>query len=222
MHPSTPASSGHPLKQALRDPAKRKTVILWGTVIFTLLCVIGGLLYWNEARKYVYTDKAEIFAPIIRLAPQVGGELKRVTVQVGEAVDAFQAVARVGDEIIATQVPGIITGVQRDIGATYRSGQEVVAMVEPKELRVAARIEEDKGLKDVRVGQRAVFTVDAFGSEQFEGIVESISPTKREGDVVFNISDKREMQEFEVKIRYDLRKYPRFQNGMSARVWIEK
>jgi len=220
---SSPTPSGkHAIAQAFRDPARRKTILTRGGAALGLLCLIGGLLYWNEERKYVYTDKAEISAPIIRLAPQVGGELKRVTVEVGESVDAFQAVARVGDEIIATQVPGIITNVQRDIGATYRSGQEVVAMIEPGELRVAARIEEDKGLKDVRVGQKAIFTVDAFGSEQFEGTVESISPTKHEGDVVFNISDKREMQEFEVKIRYDREQYHRFQNGMSARVWIEK
>jgi len=184
--------------------------------------VIAGLLYWNDQRKYVYTDKADITAPLIALAPQGGGELKRVSVHQGETVDAFQAVARVGDEMISTSVSGIVTEAQGDIGATYRSGQAVVTMIEPKELRVVARIEEDKGIKDVRPGQKAVFTVDAFGSQKFDGTVESVAPTKRAGDVVFNISDKRQMQEFEVKIQYDHAKYPRFQNGMSARVWIVK
>ncbi|MDD4628360.1 MAG: HlyD family efflux transporter periplasmic adaptor subunit [Candidatus Peribacteraceae bacterium] len=221
----SPVSSGQhspaSQKKAFISPERRRTIILWSSII-GIICIVGGLLYWNEERKYVYTDHAEISAPVIQLAPQAGGELKRVTVQQGETVDAFQAVARVGDEIIATHVAGVITDVQRDIGTTYRTGQKVVTMIEPQELHVVARIEEDKGLKDVRVGQEVLFTVDAFGSEEFNGIVKSISPTKREGDVVFNISDKREMQEFEVKISYDHGKYSRFQNGMSARVWIVK
>jgi multidrug resistance efflux pump len=94
-------------------------------------------------------------------------------------------------------------------------------MINPDELRVIGRIEEDKGLKDIFVGQRAFFTVDAFGGEEFSGEVESVSPTPHEGDVVFNISDKREEKEFDIKIRYD-DSHPEFLDGMSAKVWIYK
>jgi len=219
----TPAVTPHPAqrKNPFLDPARRKTFMVWGSV-FGVLCVIGGLLYWNDQRKYVYTDHAEISAPLIALAPQIGGELKRVSVHQGESISANQAVARVGDEIIATQVAGIVTDVQRDIGAVYHSGQAVVTMIEPQELRLIAHIEEDKGLNDVQEGQKVIFTVDAFGSQQFEGTVESLSRTKKAGDVVFNISDKREVQEFDVRIQFDHLRYARFQNGMSARVWIVK
>jgi hypothetical protein len=89
-------------------------------------------------------------------------------------------------------------------------------------MRVVARIQEDKGLRDIHAFQKVFFTVDAYGSERFEGFVEKVSETSREGDVVFNISDKREAKEFEVKIRYDLNRYPMFENGMSAKVWIVK
>jgi len=215
------STTAAPAQKTSARPSRRMYVIVGGSVL-GVICVIGGLLYWNDQRKYVYTDKAEITAPLIALAPQTGGELKRVSVHQGETVDAFQAVARVGDEMISTSVSGIVTEAQGDIGAAYRSGQAVVTMIEPKELRVVARVEEDKGIKDVRPGQKAIFTVDSFGSQKFAGTVESIAPTKRAGDVVFNISDKRQAQEFEVKIQYDHMQYPRFQNGMSARVWIVK
>ena len=208
-------------KDAFLNPARRKAFMVWGSVA-GVICVIGGLLYWNDQRKYVFTDHAEISAPLIALAPQIGGELKRVSVHQGETVAPYQAVARVGDEIITTQVAGIVTDVQRDIGAVYRSGQAVVTMIEPQELRLIAHVEEDKGLNDVREGQKVIFTVDAFGSQKFEGTVESLSRTKKAGDVVFNISDKREAQEFDVRIQFDHLRYARFQNGMSARAWIVK
>ena len=40
----------------------------------------------------------------------------------------------------------------------------------------------------------------AFGSKEFSGIVDEISPTARTGDIVFSISSKREINEFNVKI----------------------
>src|SRR6185369_571507 len=96
----------------------------------------------------------------------------------------------------------------------------VVTMIEPKELRVVARVSEDKGLKDIYEGQKVLFTVDAFGARQYEGTVENVSDTSHEGDVVFDMSDKREEKEFEVKVRFDGNAYPELQHGMSAKVWI--
>ena len=219
--PHIQASAASPTVSKLLDPARRTTYIAWGS-IFCVVCVIAGLLYWNHQRKYVFSEHAEVSAPLIELAPMVGGELKRVSVRQGESVSAFQTVARVGDEIISTHVPGIVTNVQRDIGAVYQPGQAVVTMIDPQELHIVAHIEEDKGINEIQEGQNVIFTVDAFGSEQFEGTVESLARTKKAGDVVFSISDKREMQEFDVRIQYDRTRYPQFQNGMSARVWIVK
>jgi multidrug resistance efflux pump len=95
-------------------------------------------------------------------------------------------------------------------------------MIKPDDLRVVAQIEEDKGLSEVTVGQRAFFTVDAFGSKKFDGIVDEVSPTSRQSDVVFNISSQRQEQEFNIKIRFDVNKYPELKNGMSAKSWIYK
>jgi hypothetical protein len=95
-------------------------------------------------------------------------------------------------------------------------------MFDPNELRVIGQIDEDKGLSDVKVGQDVEFTVDAYGSKKYTGIVDEISPVSREGDVVFNISDKREVKQFDVKVRFDISKYPELKNGMSAKMWIKK
>lgn len=209
------------LAQAQAKKTNRHNVLA-GLGVFTLVCVIIGVVYYVHESKYIYTDKAEVQAPLIKLAPSAPGQLKRVTVADGDWLYANETVARVGDEILHTEVAGTAVDVKTDIGTEYKPGDAVVTMVEPKALRVVARVQEDKGLKDVYEGQKALFTVDAFGSRQYEGTVETISETKRAQDVVFSISDKRETKEFEVKISYDTAAYPELRNGMSARVWIVK
>ena len=129
-------------------------------------------------------------------------------------------VARVGDEIIKSKVGGLIVSTKNDSGKIFNRGESVVSMISPDEMRVIGRIGEDKGLKDIHVGQKAIFTVDAFGSKEYEGTVDEISPTSRSSDIVFSISDKREVKEFDIKVRFNIDKYPELKNGMSAKLWI--
>ncbi len=84
------------------------------------------------------------------------------------------------------------------------------------------KVQEDKGLTDIQVGQRAEFTVDAFGGKTFEGVVDEVAPTSQNSDVVFSVSDKREEQNFEVKIRFDTTANPEIKNGMSAKIKVYK
>jgi len=204
-----------------KPPKSRKPIII-GLIILFVGASAAGIWYYEDQQKYVYTDKATVSAPLIQLTPKSPGILKDVMVYEGEQVFAHQTVARVGDDVISAEIPGVVIMAKQDIGAVYNPGQAVVTMIDPKELRIVARIEEDKGLKDIKVLDKVFFTVDSYGSQRFEGMVEEISNTSRTGDVVFNISDKREEQEYEVKIRYDAADYPAFLNGMSAKVWIVK
>ncbi len=196
--------------------------ILLGLAALAVVLGIGGGLYWLNEQRYVFTDKAQVAAPAIPLGPQSPGVLRSVMVEEGQELQPGQEVAIVGNEGIESRVAGIAMTVNKNIGSAYQPGQPVVTMFQPSELRIVARIEEDKGLKDVHVGQQAIFTVDAYGGQQFMGTVENVSQTSRSGDVVFNISDQREEQEYEVKIAYDRAGMPPFLNGMSARVWIVK
>ena len=75
-------------------------------------------------------------------------------------------------------------------------------------------------MSDISAGNRVVFTVDAFGSTKYDGIVESVSPTSNQTGVTFSISDKRAVQKFDVKVRFDASKYPELKNGMSAKMKI--
>lgn len=189
-------------------------------VVVVILGVAGGAYYLMNASTRISIDKAEVSAPLIPLSPQNAGELKNILVHEGDEVRADTVVAQVGNELIKTQTSGRIVLVNSNIGKLFNRGESVVQMVQSDQLRVEARVAEDKGLKDIVVGQRAVFTVDAYGSKEYEGIVDEVSPAPLEAGVAFNISDKRTTKEYVVKIRFDLTRYPELSYGMSARAWV--
>ena len=210
------------VKEPILKRIARSSTARWiGVIILVLLAVIGAVIL-KQLNSRVYTDQADIEAPTITLGPSAPGILQKLFVNVGDHVAANTPVAEVGTQIIQTQVAGIITSTDNIIGQVVNPTDPVVTMIDPTQLRAVAHLDEDKGLSSVQVGDHATFTVDAFGSKEYQGIVDEISPTAREGDVVFNISDQRQTQEFDVKIRFDTTVYPELSNGMSAKITIYK
>jgi multidrug resistance efflux pump len=208
-------------EKKIENAGKRILFAAYGALVLVVLA-IGGFAYWQYSSSRITIDKAQITAPEIDLGPSAPGVLQEVFVRVGDVIPADTVVARIDNQSIKTKVGGLVISVQKDIGKRFNPGEAVVSLIDPNELRVVGRLEEDKGLRDVAVGQSASFTVDAFGSRAFHGTVDSISPTSRESGIVFNISDKRETQEFDVSVRYDVDAYPELRNGMSAKIVIQK
>jgi len=195
------------------------TSILLGVIVVSL---IGGIVYWKISSESVYTDNASVSASVTNLTPTTPGVLNKVFVNVGDEVPANTIVAQVGNELLKTKTASEVVDTDTNLGTMVSPGVSVVSVVNPDDLRVVAHIDEDKGLSDIRIGQQADFTVDAFGSKTFHGIVDEVSPTARQGDIVFSISDKRPTSQFDIKIRFDTTAYFDLKNGMSAKVWIYK
>lgn len=214
----------HKEKAVLPRGSRKKMIAgIIASAVVVLGILIGIFLY--VASKSVYIDQSSISAPLIKLSPVNSGSLEETFVKEGDIVTPDEPVARVGDEIVKTKVAGEIVSVNNNIGefVNVLTGQGAVAsMIDPTQLRVVGRLEENKGLTDIHVGNYVAFTVDAFGSRQYQGIVDEISPTSRASDVVFNISGQRPINQFDVKVRFDPQKYPELRNGMSARIWVYK
>jgi multidrug resistance efflux pump len=199
----------------------RKRILFLLAVIFLVAGAVVSV-YLYQATKWIYTDTAQIEAPTIDLSSASGGVLEKMFVNPGDQVTANEVVAQVGTDMVQARDAGLVIATQNEIGKYFSPGELVVTMVRPQDLRLDAQVEEDKGLGSVKVGQRVGFTIDAFGAQKFSGVVDEVSPTAAATDVVFNISNAREEQNFDVKIRYDVAQYPELKNGMSARVWIYK
>jgi multidrug resistance efflux pump len=199
----------------------QKTIILIA-VIFGLIGLLAAAIFFYNSERRIYADKAEITAATVDLSSQAGGVLEELMVKEGDKVTANEVVARVGNELIKTDTAGLIIAVKNSLGKNFSRGETIVSLLNPNDLRVVAHLDEDKGLKDIAVGQRVIFTADAYGSRPYVGMVDEISEVSRSSAVVFNISDKREVKQFDIKIRFNFNDYPELKNGMSAKVWIYK
>jgi len=196
--------------------------LLGGLLVLIILVAIAGLLYWNDMQSKVYVENSQITAPVISIGPSTSGVIDQLYVSAGDQVRRNQILAKVGDEILSAKTDGVITSIEDTPGQRVTALTPVISMIDTQKLRVVGRIKEDKGLKDLSPGQRVEFTVDAFPSSQYQGVVEKIAPSSRTGDIIFSISDKRQEQEFDVTVSYDVTAYPELKNGMSAKMWISK
>ena len=192
------------------------------TLAIVAAAAIGIGAYWYVSAQTVYIDLSEIRAPIINLSPSVSGQLRAIYVNVGDTVAANQPVALVGNEIVESQTAGEIVSVDKNIGEfeNAATGQDVVAtMIDPTQLRVVGQIDEDKGLSSIKVGDVAKFTVDAFGSKVYEGVVSQIGRVA-EASVTSNVFDQRPTNRFNIYVRFNPARYPKLTDGMSARIWV--
>ena len=208
-------------EKSIRSAERRITMIAYGLLLVIVL-TIGGVAYWKYASARIQIDKSQISAPIVDLGASAPGVLQEVDVHPGDVILPDTVVARVDTNVIKAKAGGLVVSVQNEIGKRFNPGEPIVSMVDPQQLRVVGQLDEDKGLKDVQIGQQASFTVDAFGSRTFYGTVDSISPTSHDSGIVFSISDKRETKIFDVKVRFDINAYPELKNGMSAKITILK
>jgi multidrug resistance efflux pump len=143
-----------------------------------------------------------------------------VSVKEGDTITPNTVVAQVGTELVKSSKGGLVVEVNKDLGKPISAHTPVVTTIDPQELRVVGQVQEDKGLVNIHAGDPVSFTVDAFGSTEFVGVVDAVAPTARQSDVVFSVSDKREEQDFDVKVRYDMVTHPELKNGMSAKMWV--
>lgn len=217
-------TTGFSEKKSSKKIFKRKIDkrIAIGGLILIFAATIAGFAYWKIISNRIYVEKGEISAPQINLSSQNGGILEKLLVKEGEIITKNQPVAQVGDEIVRSREDGLVVKIQNEIGKNFNPGEAVVDIIRPVDLRVLGTIEEDKGLKDIKVGQQVIFTADVFGSKEYQGFVDEISPSAKEKGLAFSISDKRPTSEFVIKIRFSSDIYPELKNGMSAKIWVYK
>lgn len=186
-------------------------------VIFALL---GGFLFWQTQRNTVFIENSVLDAPIINLSPTSPGVLNALYVKEGDRVPANTQVALVGSQIISAQDGGIVSDAPEILGSYFSPGQTVVSVVNDAQMKVVGQLEETKGLNKIASGQRATFSVDAFPGKTYEGVVDEVGPVSDSTGVVFNISDQRPIEKFDVKVRFSVADYPELKSGMSAKITV--
>ena len=191
--------------------------------IIIVVVVFGALatfLLWQKGADTVFIENSYLEAPLVNLSPAAPGTLQAVYVHEGDRIEPNTQVALVGTGIITSKTGGLVAMAKNQIGQYFAPGQTVVSIVDVANMKVVGSVEETKGLSELAPGERAVFTVDTFGSKKYQGIVDTVSASSEDTGVVFSISDKRPIKKFTVKVRFNASEYPELRNGMSARITV--
>ena len=186
-------------------------------IVFGILAVF---LFWQATKDTVFVENSHLDAPIINLSSTTPGILNALYVKEGDVVEDNTPVALIGSQTVYTKSSGVVSDAPVLLGAYFNPGQTVVSVVNNNEMKVVGEIEENKGLKNIIKGQYAIFSVDAFPKNKYEGVVDEISPVSNDTGVVFSISDTRPIKKFNIKIRFDVAKYGELKSGMSAKITI--
>ncbi len=189
-------------------------------LILLIVLIIVGVFYYFKKEGRVAIDNSQVSAPIINIASQIPGTLNEIDVNENQTVKKGDLLGVVGTQSIRAQTDGIIIQANKEIGSTLTGASNLVQMVNPDDFRIVGTIDENKGLKDIKTGQIASFTIDAFPGQTFWGYVDDVAPSAKQTQMAFSISSERPTQQFNVFIRFDANKYPQFKNGMSAKLII--
>ena len=116
-------------------------------------------------------------------------DLRQARPEIARARSALQnAVVHLSYATITAPIDGVIASVSTEEGETVAAGMQAptfVTIINLDRLQVDAYVDE-VDIGKVQVGQRAVFTVDAFTAQEFEGTVTAIYPKAVIQDNVIN------------------------------------
>lgn len=199
---------------------KNKNFLKKVGIVLAIFGVIFGVIYLLKTMDRVFIDDSIITAPIINIAPTTSGKIKEIDVTEGQLVKKGDVLAVVGNETIRSDTDGLIILSNNQVGSNITAQAQLMQMIRTIDLRVAGTIDENKGLKNIQVGQTVSFTVDAFPGKTYWGYVDEISPSAKTTQLSFSISSERPTQQFVVYARFDTTKYPEIKNGMSAKLAV--
>lgn len=113
---------------------------IWPILLIVVLGLSGGAggYYYNYVRPYVSTDNAFIEASIVRVSPQVNGQVLRVHVEDNQLVQAGELLVEIDPKPYETALEGARAALH--VAESRKSGEEVG--VELTEATTAAGLEQ--------------------------------------------------------------------------------
>jgi multidrug resistance efflux pump len=145
-----------------------------------LLVALFGFLYWQDQAFYVSTDNAQITGALVNAVSPSAGQLRDVTVEVGDHVARGQMIAAVifpgvsgsPQTLIRAPIDGVVVARQGNPGDSVAAGRPIVTLVDDSNIWVQAQIEETKVVR-LRPGQPVEISVDSLG-RTFQGHVATV------------------------------------------------
>ncbi|AQS58184.1 HlyD family secretion protein [Desulforamulus ferrireducens] len=213
---------------------KKKSIYL---VILAMVVTMAGVsyYYWYQNTHYVSTEDARVDGQIVKVSPQVSGQIIDLPIEENQDLTAGEYMGRLSDvnlaasanldlTVLKAPISGTVIKKTAHVGEMATAGVAVAMMVDLNALYITANIEEGD-LNKVKIGQRVNYTIDTFPEEKFTGQVISIGNA---ANSVFSLlpqqntsnSFTKVTQRIPVKISIDDYHNKRLLPGMNAIVKI--
>lgn len=162
---------------------KKKILVLLVAMVITLASVT--YYYWYQNTHYVATEDARVDGNIVKVSPQVSGQIIELPVEESMNLQQGDVMGRLSDvtlapgtnldlTVIKAPISGTVIKKIAHVGEIAAPGSPVAMMVDPNNLYITANIEEND-LYKINVGQAVEYTIDSFPGMSFKGKVVSIA-----------------------------------------------
>jgi multidrug resistance efflux pump len=161
---------------------KKKILVILGVMVIIIAAVT--YYYWFEDTHYVATEDARVDGNIIKVSPQVTGQILELPVEENMDLRQGEELGRLTDvtlsnennvdlTVIRAPINGTIIKKIAYVGEIAAPGSPVAMMADLKDLYITANIEEGD-LSKIKIGQQVDYSIDTFPGMQFKGQVISI------------------------------------------------
>ncbi len=151
----------------------------------TVFPVMTAVAARRNIGSYIRTNGVVTARTSVDVLADVSGKVTQLLVQIGDRVEKGQVVAEVdpskpGTEYVANRVKapisGIVTQISVQVGASLASTSvPLMTISRTDDLQVKAEVSE-RNLANLKVGQQADFSLDAYPDVRFSGKLSDISP----------------------------------------------
>lgn len=153
------------------NPSDKKKFI-W-LVILLIIAIVVAVVWWWNYRKYVSTIDANLDGSRVNVSVRAMAPLSAVFKQEGDSVKRGELLAVLDstmteDYRIVSPVDGLIAKQWVVPGDLLQPGENIFTLNEGKKLWVTVYLQETK-FDEVRMGQQALFTLDAYPGLTFYG-----------------------------------------------------
>lgn len=149
-----------------------KKKFIW-LVILLIIAFVVAIVWWWNYRKYVFTIDANLDGGRVNVSARVMAPLSAVFKHEGDSVKRGELLAMLDSTAtknyrIVSPVDGLIAKQWVLPGDLLQPGENIFTLNEGKELWVAVYLQETK-FNEIRMGQSALFTLDAYPGLTFYG-----------------------------------------------------
>ena len=149
-----------------------KKKFIW-LVILLIIAFVVAIVWWWNYRKYVSTIDANLDGGRVNVSARVLAPLSAVFKHEGDSVKRGELLAMLDSTAtenyrIVSPVDGLIAKQWVVPGDLLQPGENIFTLNEGKELWVAVYLQETK-FNEIRMGQSALFTLDAYPGLTFYG-----------------------------------------------------